>query len=389
MAVYVQGASALAYYRTGNAPDDIQQCSANVRNLKGASSSKAELANVGVWRLGIGEPSCERPLEVLVRSAGQRSRLRAIRARVWSGDVPRTAFRQAGKELYVSSPEFVFLQMAPKLGLPQLVAPGMELCGTYRRNVELAHIDSNECGFETAYHVQPLTTPKRLRGFLDSVGSGTGRSAALNALKYVLPNSASPMETVLYLLLCLPRRLGGYALPLPALNPSIVLSRSGRKHTLRSVARPDLFWRLFHLDLEYDSEEFHGVDRIANDSMRRKALERMGIEVIQITTDELRSTSLFHATAMRLARRLGKRVRSEFEGGFSEQRALLRESLLEEDPTRPLPLGNRSKHCEESVDSYGYDSGPSSALDGGWEDEGIPMDDYFLDDLCLRRGLEF
>ena len=379
MTVYVQGASALAYYRTGYAEVDVQQCSQSVRNLRGATSSRSEIREMGIGRLGIGEPSPERPLEVLVRKASQRSRSQVVHARVWSGEIPRTAFRQVGKGLYVSSPEFVFLQMATRLDLPQLVALGMELCGTYRRNVELAHLGSNESGFETVYHVQPLTTPKRLQGFLGSVGSAAGVPTALKALDYVLPNSASPMETVLYLLLCLPRRLGGYALPKPVLNPSIVLSKAGRRYTVRNVAKPDLLWEHFRLDLEYDSDEFHGNERLADGSMRRKALERMQIEVVQLTAEEVLSTDLFHATALRLARRFGKRVRAEHEGGFVERRAQLRASLLEADPTRPPLSGEERGAGEEPTDLCGHVSSPLDAEEAVWVDAFVATDEPLPD----------
>ena len=324
MNVYLQGLSALAYYRNGGTATDVERCSSAVRSMAEATSSLSAIVDTGIWRLGIGEPSVEHPFEVLIRSKSQRARSKAVQARIWSTPLVTTAFRSARKNIYVSSPEFVFLQMATRLALPELVALGMELCGTYRRKVRVPHIDSDEVSFTTDYHQTALTNPKRLRGFLDSMRPAPGCEKALKALKYVLPNSASPMETAIYLLLCLPRRLGGYALPQPILNPPIAISKSGQKYTLRKSAKPDLFWKEIRLDLEYNSEEFHEENQRAIDSMRRKALEHMRVEVIELTYDELLSVELFHATALRIARRFKKRIRSEYEGGFSEKRLELR-----------------------------------------------------------------
>lgn len=134
--------------------------------------------------------------------------------------------------------------------------------------------------------------------------------------------------------------MGGYALPKPVLNPPIVFSKSGRRHTLKNSAKPDLYWKSARLDLEYDSDEFHNESNRAIDSMRRKALERMNVEVVGLTHDELFSADLFHATVMRIARRLARRIRSEYEGDFIQKRSELRQALLQDNPTAPPHIEN-------------------------------------------------
>lgn len=370
MAIYVQGLTALAYYRNGGSATAPERTSLRVRSLKEATSSRAEIVDAGIWRLGIGEPTEERPLEVLVHDANQRTRSRTIHARVWTSTLPPTSFRTVRKGIYVSSPEFVFLQLANRLDLSELIALGMELCGTYRRNVEVPRMDGVGITLSTAYDQPPLSNPQKLRGFVSCMKSAPGRPKALKALDYILSNSASPMETALYLLLCLPRSVGGYALPKPELNPPIVFSRAGRKYTLRHAAKPDLYWRKARLDLEYDSNEFHDESTRAVDSMRRKALERMGIEVIGLTPDELLSTSLFHATAMRIARRLGKRIRSEREGNFSRARSSLRQALLLDNPTAPPHFENERSDARAAKSTTQFEAVGIGPDDGSiWLDE--------------------
>ena len=390
MTVYVQGFSALAHYRSSSAKLDVERCRADIRALADATSSKREISDAGIWRLGIGEPSSERPLEVLVHSSSDRCRSKAVTARVWKGPIAPTAFRQVDRDIYVSSPEFVFLQLATRLDLPELVALGMELCGTYRRNVEVASLDPNVAGHITEYHQPPLSTPKRLRGFLNAMGSAPGSARALKALDYVRPNSASPMETALYLLLCLPRRLGGYALPKPELNPPIVLSKAGRRHTVRGSAKPDLFWRDAKLDLEFNSGEFHDERNRASDSMRRKALERMHVEVIELTTEELFDTRLFHATVLRIALRLKKQLRPEGEGAFIEKRATLRGQLLADSPSDdaeetyaaaatgdPMSGENDSLVWTEDPSSWNHGVGDEES----WADDFVDSDDSWVVDV--------
>ncbi|MDO4403574.1 MAG: hypothetical protein Q4C09_00925 [Atopobiaceae bacterium] len=380
MNVYVQGSSALAHYRGVGATTTVERQPKDIRSLADATSSLTKIIEAGIWRLGIGEPTADRPLEVLVRDSSQRSRSRAVKARIWKQPIALTAFRQVGNNIFVSSPEFTFLQMALRLDLPELTSLGMELCGTYRCNVEVQHLDTGESYFTTSYNQQPLTTPKRLRGFLDSMRSAPGYLRAHKALSYVLPNSASPAETALYLLLCLPRRLGGYALPKPVLNPPITLSKAGRQHTLRKSARPDLYWKEFRLDLEYNSDEFHDESNRVLDSMRRKALERMGVEVIELTKEELYSTELFHATVLRIARRFSKRIRSEGEGDFKEHRAALRKLLLVDSVDEVSRFQNKDDAEESAVYVQGYEDIVPQDDSGIWLDE-FPDYEMETDDI--------
>lgn len=339
----------------------------------------------------------DHPLEVLVRSSNERTRSKAVIARVWKNHLAPTALRHAARNVYVSSPEFVFLQLATRLDLPELVALGMELCGTYRRDVEVASLDPHTTGRITIYHQPPLSTPKRLHGFLNAMKGTPGSVRALKALEYVLPNSASPMETALYLLLCLPRRLGGYALPKPVLNPPIVLSKAGRRHTLRSSAKPDLFWKDIKLDLEFNSDEFHDESNRANDSMRRKALERMRVEVVELTKAELLDTRLLHATVLRIALRFKKQLRPESEGAFAEKRALLRECLLvgpsedgvegahatpyvEDDSSRDeVRWVNEDDSLSWTEDSSTWGQEPFD--DDSWVDDFVDSDDSWMADI--------
>ena len=353
MTIYIQGLSALAHYRSSDATTEPERCPRSIAALDSAVSSRAACTAARVWRMGIDEPTVDCPLEVLVRDKSQRSRSKAVIARVWGKPIARTAFRRASKDVYVSSPEFVFLQLATRLDLPELVALGMELCGTYRRNVKVPVLGTNDTELITLYQQKPLTNPKRLGSFIKSMPSTPGHARAMKALGYVLANSASPMETALYLLLCLPRRFGGYALPKPVLNPPITLSKAGRMYTLRSVAKPDLYWKDFHLDLEYNSDEFHDESSRAVDSMRRKALERMGVEVIELTKEELLSTRFLHATAQRIARRMKKQLRPQSEGSFEGRRASLRDLLLARDDSQDS--ASSCSRDEEQLHPDGYD----------------------------------
>ena len=385
MRVFIQGLSALAHYRSAYAQTEVEHLGRSIRRLDEATSSIALIRTTRIYRTGVGDISKDNPLHVLVANKAQRSGSKLVHARVWGGPIAGTAFRRIDDELFVSSPEFVFLQMATQLDLPELVALGMELCGTYRRDVVVPELGSDELQLVTAYDEPPLSTPRRLASFVSAMNGAPGSKRAQKALEYVLANSASPMETALYLLLCLPRRLGGYGLPKPELNPPIHFTKAGRRHTTRRSAAADLYWRGAKLDLEFNSDEFHTEETRTADSMRRKAIEVKKIEVIELTTKEVFSEQLLHATVLRVASRLGRRIRSEQEGSFMQKRAQLRGRLLPQrsEQERAGETGAENQRRNESEafpDDEAYDDSYDESYYEGVDDEGADDMTYVDED---------
>lgn len=348
MPVYVCAESALQHYRSALSPAP-ESASARITSLGDASSLRKDVDLLNLTGLGLSSPSVEEPLWVLVPPEAIRGRSKSVRAIVWGGVLPERAFRKVQDDAYVSSPEFLFLQMATKLDLIALIELGMELCGTYRRA---------SLGDETQYDCPSLTTPRKIRGFLDRAGSAHGAKKARQAAKYLLPNSASPLETIVYLLLCLPRRLGGYAFPAPKLNVGIRLGKRGRQHTLRRSSVPDLYWKDAKLDLECHGK-MHGLEeRRTEDSMRRKALERMEVEVIELTYDEVKDPKLFQATVKRLAKKVGLRLRSKNERHFDAHEEALRSQLFPEH-VQTGRLWNEAGSTAEEYESWEGEELPS------------------------------
>ena len=346
MPVYVCAESAVQHYRCALSPAESDR-SAQIENLDDAISLKRDVNLLNLTGLGLPSPSVTEPLHVLVSAGTNRGRAKSVLPMAWNGPLPKDAFLEVQKDAYVSSPEFTFLQMARVLDLVSLVELGMEFCGTYRREAVSG---------QTIYDQPTLTTPRKLAQFLDAAGQAHGVKAARQALKYVVPDSASPLETIVYLLLCLPRRLGGYAFPTPKLNAAIKLGKWGRRHTLRRSSVPDLYWQDAKIDLECHGKVHELEKTRTEDSMRRKALERMGVEVIELTYDEVKDQKLFSATVRRLANRLGIRLRARSERGFDEHEKALRDVLL---PTEEIP----GRLWKEDIASEEFES---------WEGEELP-----------------
>lgn len=216
----------------------------------------------------------------------------------WRWPIPDGAYDLAKDGTRLCTAEFTFLLLARLLSVEELALFGLELCGSY-------HVDKTDPkGFVS--DTVPRTTVAKLQEFLDKCPGAPGCRVAKKALKWVADRSASPMESMLMLLLCLPRRVGGFGLPVPEFNVSkdelMGLTNSGKGPFV------DLIWRVALFSLEYDSDLFHaGADKIAKDSKRRAFLEELGIRSISVTNEQINDSVELERIARITSAALGKK----------------------------------------------------------------------------------
>ena len=247
-----------------------------------------------------------RAIDVLVFDERSRRRSSRIACRVWQTQLPENAFFKT-RGVYVSSPEFMFLQMASELSIEQLIALGCELCGLYvllPKGVE--HPGAAE---GLPVRQSSLTSTSKIGSFLKKIGKAKGKDKALRALKYIVDGSRSPMETMVYMLLCLPAMLGGYGLPKPELNATILLDDEARIIARRKYCEGDLCWPSARLDIEYHGDVHVGAAQMKSDVGRELGIEHMGWRVMTITSPQVLDPSQFEVVAKEAARRIGKRLR--------------------------------------------------------------------------------
>ena len=271
------------------------------------------------------------PLDIMVSAKSARRPSKAIRPHVCSKALPGGAFVNVSDGLYVSSPEFCFFQMAGEYPLGKLIALGIELCGTYSQPDKVSiceRQDERQENFaEILYNLPHLTSKKKLQAFTDRIGGWFGQRQALQALRYISDGSGSPMETILFILLTLPYRYGGYGLPMPELNGCIYPKKGALPFAGKSFYRGDLLWREAGVVVEYNSDMVHAnTDSIAMDAIRRGDLALCGISEVTVTKRQLYSIELFDKVARQIASRIGKKLRyknPEFLKARQELRSVL------------------------------------------------------------------
>ncbi len=121
------------------------------------------------------------------------------------------------------------------------------------------------------------------------------------ALRYLLPGSGSPMETVLVLVLMLHAEVGGYGFPPPCLNKRCYIDEFGMKYYI-----PDLWWQTWKVILEYFGGPDHSMPHdMVSDNLRRNDLLDHGEQVLVAVHEHLISDSRMDHLAMQLSRQLG------------------------------------------------------------------------------------
>lgn len=177
---------------------------------------------------------------------------------------------------------YLFLRYAHELSLLKLIFLGLEICA---------------CPVGQA----PQCTVRKLKNCALSLKGHLGRRKALQALQYIQEKSCSPMESRLYMHLCLPNYLGGCGFPKAILNQPVTVG--SRKFYL------DLYFPSARLGVEYDSYEHHNNARsFSQDNFRDAKLHTAGYRVVHVKPGQLHRVEAFQDLALNLSHLLRKPI---------------------------------------------------------------------------------
>ena len=269
----------------------------------------------------------EGPIQAYVPDAHHITRTKGLVTRLWSGRVPAGTFINVGHGVCISSPASIFVQLANSLTLAELLAVGMELCGNYSLwSLPPSSVGkvSRRSGRDVTFKLLPAATPARIASYVDRAEGVRGHAAAKRALAWLTGNAASPMETAVYLLLCLSRKEGGYGLPKPTLNPKLTVATPDGKET----RYPDLYWEARSIDVEYQSDYAHSGDWSRyRDSRRAVSLIAANVTVVPLTRPQVMDAQEFERFAQGVRKLVGARNRT-LAPDWSLHRDELRRALL-------------------------------------------------------------
>lgn len=216
----------------------------------------------------------------------------------------------------ICAPAFCLTQLASETPLPLLAELACALAGLYK-------FAPSNTGF--VLDARAITTTASMRSWLDACPAFPGVSQARRALALSTDRLASVAETHLFLLLCLPKKLGGYGFPHPVGNMLLTPTASQRRTVSQQGYHPDLCWPDEKLIVEYDSDQHHAcVEILERDAKRRNDLESLGYHVVSITAQILRRDDLFGMAADQIRRHLGLKATQNTESWHRSRRELRR-----------------------------------------------------------------
>lgn len=309
MRIFLYGISSLSYWLSAYERPASSGC-VGVEALRDCDPTARSVSHLEALF-----PQIPRPYHVLLATR---------RRRAVPGTVRHvSAFRYAGKPfcrigdgVYASCPELCFVQLACSLGVHELVKVGDALCGTFTID-PFAHHGLGER--------RPLTTVRRMEGFIRRNPGLPGVQAARAALGFVSERSASPPESFLRMVLGMPYRLGGYQIGGLRANQRLRPSRRAQAIAGRATLVPDLLAAEARLSVEYDSNAEHLTERqIGRDAAKRLALEADGYKVVTVTKLQLSDPAHMRRVAAEIGRRMGRRVRPQSRRFPARNRALFR-----------------------------------------------------------------
>lgn len=212
--------------------------------------------------------------------------------------------------ILVANPEFVFLELATELNIYELILFGLQLCAHPPGRPEKA-----------------VTTKRKLDGFLGRAKGYDGYLKAKKALLYIKNGSNSIMESIVFMFLSLPYRLGGYGFGSMCFNSEIVLDISAQTTLSQKRCYVDLYYPEGNLAIEYDSTEHHSEDETYDkDMLRSNIIKGLGVDVLHITRNQLYHKKVFEQLAHSIAKQSNKRLRYQTKT-FYRSNILLRKLL--------------------------------------------------------------
>ncbi len=177
---------------------------------------------------------------------------------------------------------YLFLRYARHLNLLKLIYLGLQICACPPG-------EKAQCSV------------RKLRDCAVRLEGHPGRQKALQAIPYIQNNSGSPMESRLYMHLCLPNFLGGCAFPKAVLNKPVKVD--SKQYYL------DLYFPDTRLGIEYDSYEYHNNSKsFSQDNLRDAKLRTAGYRLIHVTPGQLNDLEGFQDLVVNISRQLKKPI---------------------------------------------------------------------------------
>ena len=262
-------------------------------------------------------------LDLLVGTQVNRRSNKLCNCHLLSKRLPASSILKVADGVYCCSPELTALQYSQNSSLAETVMLLLEFLGTYSLPASDASEQAQACfGCEA---VCSLASLRSMAKWATSSNAATFRAA----VNLVTEGSASPMESLVYAMLGLPMRHGGFGCSnLPKggmlLNHRIDFDATARQMSSQMpYAICDCYIPSAKIDLEYNGLYHEQQNARIHDGNRNNGLKAMGITVLVINKEQAQDLQALEAMAQLIHKAAGKRFRYQQNGYRSRQNNLL------------------------------------------------------------------
>lgn len=211
-------------------------------------------------------------IHILLDSQNNKIKNSKYKCHINLSKLPKGSLKIINDNLKIVSPEFMLIQLSKSLNYEELFLLILELCGSYSINPLDKSFVNN---------IFPITNIKTIKNYLARYKNMNPYAKGVNKLlkicKYAKNDSASPMESRLFIKLCGPKIQGLYECKNLKLNQKINISKKAQLIAGQNIIIPDISSRKNKVAIEYDSAQFHeNTTQSQRDKRRRDALVHDG-----------------------------------------------------------------------------------------------------------------
>lgn len=277
-------------------------------------------------------------LEFLVADHGQRRKTNAMRTHLCCVDLPAGSLVPIpsgvdGMDLYIVSPELLFILLASRGTIQEAIYYGMCLCSDFR-------LDASAPSGVVTRTEPSLTTCQRIGEYLSRATALKGVGRARRAFPHLRDHARSPKECGLGMLFGLPHSLGGLCLGTVTFNPCIKVREGTQPDGKPRMARryPDILITAHaskrnrrDIAVDYDSDSEHRrLGKISLDARRRNAIATVDhLVYYSLTTSDAQDFTYLKRLADQMRRQLGIRAWPELRASIDSYESRLKIASIE------------------------------------------------------------
>ena len=252
------------------------------------------------------------PLNIMVPENKNRNGSEKALFFKWIKSIPENSFfrmkdwQNNDENIYVCCPELTFCFVASVFSLAETVLLGNMLCATY--------VFDNDYNLKQRDR-EPVTTVRKIKRYLEKLGTVKGVRKAKIAANYIVDNCNSPREAAIAAMAALPIKHGGYGMPLFEMNGKVYVKNEYVAGLGRQVLRCDIVWTKEKVVVEYESDMTHlEKEQHRYDKRRSTALIGSGYKVIYLTNSDVNLFSKMDDTFFMIRKSLHlRRNQKEFQ----------------------------------------------------------------------------